>query len=331
MVKKIFFGNYKGGVGKTTTVFEIGALLAEEHQKKVLLVDLDPQCSLSKVCSKTSDINLDNINVEETLNFAIELYSEYLKEASRIDILEGQVKTRYLSINNMIKCINKYSNSGGRLDYIPTVLNIKNSRLNDIAEKMAKNTVSIISISKIMEDICNENNHNDYDYILFDCPPNSNMITQGVYLYSDYYLIPTILDEISCDGVSDYISEVQGTYLKYVYDSNIGGIAIRKYFGKRPELIGVLRTMLKAGSTSSSIEQLSTNLDLTISRVLDNDNSLIKGSSYVAMNKNHIFDVSIRHLANRSNAQNYGVPITVSNGEIHSEYRDIARILNEII
>lgn len=34
MVKKVFFGNYKGGVGKTTTVFEIGALLAEMHQKK---------------------------------------------------------------------------------------------------------------------------------------------------------------------------------------------------------------------------------------------------------------------------------------------------------
>lgn len=328
MVKKIFFGNYKGGVGKTTTVFEIGALLAEKHQKKVLLVDLDPQCSLSKVCSKTSDINLDSINVEETLNFAIELYSEYFKEASKIDILEGQVKTRYLSINNMIKHINKYSNSGGKLDYIPTVLNIKNSRLNDIAERMAKNTVSILSISKIMEDICKDNN---YDYILFDCPPNSNMITQGVYLYSDYYLIPTILDEISCDGVSDYISEVQGTYLKYVYDSNIGGIAIRKYFGKRPELIGILRTMLKAGSTSASVEELSTNLDLTISRVLENDNSLVKNSSYAAINKSHIFDVSIRHLANRSNTQNYGLPITVNNGDIHSEYVEISRILNQII
>ncbi|WP_195990209.1 ParA family protein [Clostridium sp. D53t1_180928_C8] len=328
MVKKVFFGNYKGGVGKTTTVFEIGALLAEMHQKKVLLVDLDPQCSLSKVCSKTSDIKLENINVEETLNFAIELYSEYLKEASKIEILEGQVKTRYLSINNMVKRINKYSNSGGRLEYIPTVLNIKNSRLNDIAEKMAKNTITILSISKIMEDICKENN---YDYILFDCPPNSNIITQGVYLYSDYYLIPTILDEISCDGVADYISEVQGTYLKYVYDNNIGGITIKKYFGKRPELIGVLITMLKTSSTSISNEELLTNLDLIISRVLENNKSLVTDSQYVATNKKHIFDVSIRHLNNRSNPQNYGVPITVNNGDIHSEYKEIANILNKII
>lgn len=328
MVKKIFFGNYKGGVGKTTTVFEIGALLAEDHQKKVLLVDLDPQCSLSKVCSKVSDISLDNINVEETLNFAIELYTEYLKEATKIEILEGQIRTRYLSINNMIKRINKYSCSGGKLDYIPTVLNIKNSRLNNIAEKMVKNTVSIISIAKIMEDICKENT---YDYILFDCPPNSNIITQAVYLYSDYYLIPTIVDEISCDGVGDYISEVQGAYLKYVYDNNIGGIILKKYFGKKPELIGVLRTMLKTNSTSTSNEEILTNLDLTISRVLDNDTSLVKDSSYVARGKKHIFDVSIRHLNNRSDPRNYGVPITVSNGDIHSEYRQIAVILNNIV
>lgn len=328
MVKKVFFGNYKGGVGKTTTVFEIGALLAEEHQKKVLLVDLDPQCSLSKVCSKTSDIELDNINVEETLNFAIELYSEYLREASKVQILEGQVKTRYLSINNMIKRINKYSNSGGRLEYIPTVLNIKNSRLNDIAENMAKNTITILSIAKIMEDICKENN---YDYILFDCPPNSNIITQGVYLYSDYYFIPTILDELSCDGVADYISEVQGTYLKYVYDNNIGGIVIRKYFGKRPQLVGVLRTMLKTSSTSGSTEELLANLDFNVSRALEKEKSLVTDSTYVAINKKHIFNVSIRHLNNRSNPQNYGLPLTVNRGDIHSEYREIASILNEII
>jgi chromosome partitioning protein len=40
--RKVFFGNYKGGVGKTTTVFEMGALMAERHNKKVLLIDLDP-------------------------------------------------------------------------------------------------------------------------------------------------------------------------------------------------------------------------------------------------------------------------------------------------
>ncbi len=53
--KIISFINYKGGVGKTTTTYHIGCSLAQHHDKKVLLVDIDPQTNLTFLCRPYED------------------------------------------------------------------------------------------------------------------------------------------------------------------------------------------------------------------------------------------------------------------------------------
>lgn len=54
MVHVIAVANQKGGVAKTTTVIHLGAAIAEQG-KKVLLVDLDPQGHLAEGFGIVSD------------------------------------------------------------------------------------------------------------------------------------------------------------------------------------------------------------------------------------------------------------------------------------
>jgi cellulose biosynthesis protein BcsQ len=46
MAKRIALFNYKGGVSKTTTTFNLGWMLALKG-KRVIMVDADPQCNLT--------------------------------------------------------------------------------------------------------------------------------------------------------------------------------------------------------------------------------------------------------------------------------------------
>lgn len=235
MSKKIFFGNYKGGVGKTTSVFYLAKYFAElmenderYSKKKVLILDLDPQCSMSEVCVRSSDqdITLDQIKDNETLNFMLHMYLKNKK-------YNGNLK---FELDNIIKTCTKLNS---KVDFIPTSLYYKkNWGLDGIIEELQKDTdQNILLIHKILDIV-----EDDYDIILFDCPPSNTILTKSAFLVSDYYVIPLIRDNISIKGVEHYIGTVDQIYNRFCIDHEDADLYDYIFKGK-PKLLGLFECM----------------------------------------------------------------------------------------
>lgn len=152
MSKVITVINQKGGVGKTTTCVNLGIGLADKG-KKVLLIDADPQGSLT-AC----------LGYREPDNIEITLSTVMGNIINDIPVLSGDGILHY----------------SDKVDLLPA--NIELSGLE----------ISIINVMRremIMSeylDIVRER----YDYILIDCMPALSMITINALACADSILIP---------------------------------------------------------------------------------------------------------------------------------------------
>jgi cellulose biosynthesis protein BcsQ len=168
MAKKIFFGNYKGGVGKTTSTYQI-ALELQKRKQKVLLIDLDSQSSLSEICLTAHRKLLNELPDNETLNYVYMLYLQAIKIKN--------IKFT-LNIGTLLKNIHG-------TDFIPNSLFSCYGGLDKISMDMDKSIENLLILRNFIED---NNLNSNYNFILFDCPPSNNIITQMAFLYSDYYI-----------------------------------------------------------------------------------------------------------------------------------------------
>lgn len=231
----IFVGNYKGGVGKTTTVLNLAHLFSDGG-KDVLVIDIDPQSSLSEIISSN---NIDGVPLRrlcdrETLNYLFDLY---IKKISKYPTLD-------LNFNTSI--VKKYRD---KFYYVPSSLFYMNDRgLDSICLDMSDGIDYLSIFKKIVDNI---NLDNKYDIIIIDCPPSNNLITQSAFLMSDFYIIPTIMDRVSSNGVVHYIKTIDNIYKKYCEEDN-DAILYRNIFQNKPELMGIFYT-LKRGQVNYAI------------------------------------------------------------------------------
>lgn len=209
--------NYKGGVGKTTISLQIAAGLKQIFEKRVLLVDLDPQCSLS-VSMVHEDYWIEHI--EKTGSIRSVVQSFYEKDGPRIDpswiITDALGKSADPAENDENKEKGKNpevspGEEGPCLDLLPSHLDLPDYEMKLVAKKpRGIGTVDdfqrerYLVLRRAFQPL-----HKKYDYIIFDCAPNIYLLSRNAILASDYYLVPTIPDFISCYGIPFILSHIR--------------------------------------------------------------------------------------------------------------------------
>ncbi len=202
MAKILSFINYKGGVGKTTTTYHIGCALANYHDKRVLLVDIDPQTNLTFLCAIQSRWQSHKNRGGGTI---FTLYNRYL-DGKDFAVSKGIWKA---PIQNGAgsECIST-------LDLIPSDFELlidpdvktgtaKLSKKNPLATQISEIKIRAehYVIPRIFLRQLLRQCDSMYDYILIDCPPNLYLLTQNALLASEHFVITALPDHLSTIGM----------------------------------------------------------------------------------------------------------------------------------
>ena len=162
--------NQKGGTGKTTTCENLGAGLVMEG-KKVLLVDFDPQASLS--------ISLGYPKPEE-LPVTITDMMKRVVEEEGIPPGEGIL----------------HHEEG--MDLMPSSIELSG---------MEVSLVNTISRETVLKEYL-ESVKRDYDFILLDCSPSLGMLTINAMAAADTLLIPVQASYLPAKGLEQLLQTV---------------------------------------------------------------------------------------------------------------------------
>ncbi|HJG66984.1 MAG TPA: AAA family ATPase [Staphylococcus ureilyticus] len=199
--KVISFINMKGGVGKTTLTINIANYLANKENKKILIIDLDPQFNATQALLLKQEKHKlsNNINKqdEDEVEFKAEVSSaKQYKKLSKNGKTAFQIFHRTVITKNTQKdIIYEFSEN---ISFVPGDLELSSVIAGDTASKVGL-IDQFIKINNLKE---------KFDFILIDCPPTWSILTHSALYASKYYLIPSKLDFYSSIGINSLQNKI---------------------------------------------------------------------------------------------------------------------------
>lgn len=205
--KTISVINMKGGVGKTTLSFNLAYELANSKNKKVLLIDLDPQSNATIVSMSDTEF-AQHKATKKTM-------ADALMRAYRPIAPIRQLKPLPFNIADFI--FNRtVTGAGGILDIIPSELSVS-SMLRSLP--LGPFDLQHLLSTTVLD---------HYDYVLLDCAPTYSTLTSMALNSSQGVLIPMIADSFGVWGTN---------LMKQVLADH------KAEFGRTPGKVGVVFTL----------------------------------------------------------------------------------------
>ena len=183
--------NQKGGVGKTTTVINLAAGLSL-NQKKVLVIDLDPQGNA------TTGLGLSNLENSEKSIYSV------LNGAKKIsEVIE---KTKF-----------------DNLDIITSNVDLSGLEV----ETAGDNRRAFILKEQLMAYL--HDSKASYDYVLIDCPPSLSLLTIMALVASNSLVVPLQTEFFALEGLTQLMKTIERVKNNLNPDLSIRGILLTMY------------------------------------------------------------------------------------------------------